>query len=139
MTDFKTYQSQFHTNVTIFIVYEQYLKYPEIKKLFNKYGYAFVVPEKNTVIVDGEIIKKPENKYLLHLIEAHEVSHIILGHKGINHKKEELEADTLSYHFLSENNYKNSLNLLLNTFESRHGKKFSEKKLSTLKKSLGLV
>lgn len=139
MTDFRTYRSEFHSNVTIFIVYKEYSKYPEIKKLFDKYGYAFAVPEKNTVIVNGEVIKRPENKYLLHLIEAHEVSHILLGHRGVNQKKEEIEADTLSYHFLAENNYKNSLNLLLDNFEKRHGKKFCQKKLKTIKKSLGLV
>lgn len=139
MTDFNTYQSQFYSKVRIFIVYQEYSKYNQIKEVFDKYGYAFVMPEKNTVIIDGEILKKEENKYLLNLIEAHEVSHILLGHKGLKTKKEELEADTLSYHFLSENNYKNSLKLLIDNFENRHGQKFSEKKLKTLKKSLGLL
>jgi hypothetical protein len=97
------------------------------------------MPEKNTVIIDGEVVKKPENQYLLNLIEAHEVSHILLGHKGLYKKREELEADTLSYHFLKENNFLKSLNLLLENFESRHGQKFDESKLKNIKKSLGLV
>lgn len=139
MSGFKTYQSQFLNKVTVFIVYEQYPKYDDIKKLFNKFGYAFVIPEKNTVFVDGEIIKKDENKYLLNLIEAHEISHILLKHNGLKTKREEFDADTLSYYFLSERNYKNSLNLLMENFESRHGKKFDFSRLKTLKKSLGVV
>lgn len=139
MSGFKTYQSQFLKSVTVFIVYEEYSKYNEIKKFFDKFGYAFVLPEKSTVIVDGEIIKKEENKYLLNLIEAHEVSHILLKHNGLKSKREEFDADTLSYHFLSENNYKNSINLLMENFESRHNKKFDVSRLKSLKKSLGLI
>lgn len=134
---FKTYVSQFFSSAIVYVIYKEYKKYSEIFESFqNNGGYSFVVPEQNTIIINGEKIKR--NRHLLSLIESHEICHILLGHKG-HGSDEDLEADVLSYHFLFENNYTQSLNLLLNNFKIKHGIEFPNNTLENLKKTLSLA
>jgi hypothetical protein len=76
-----------------------------------------------------------ENEYeILKFIEAHEISHIILGHNGPRNEKEELEADLGAYILLKSKNYEDSIKILESEFESRHGIKFSNDLLQKVEK-----
>jgi hypothetical protein len=71
---------------------------------------------------------------VLKFVEAHEVSHIILGHDGPRNKKDEIEADLGAYILLKKFNKLESLPHLISNFEDRHGIPFNEKMTQKLKK-----
>ena len=48
------YDSEFLPNVQIAVVLEENPQYKDLKPLFDEYGYGFMVPGKNLVIIDGE-------------------------------------------------------------------------------------
>ena len=47
------YNSEFLPNIQIAIVFEENPQYKDLKPLFDEYGYGFMVPGKNLVIIDG--------------------------------------------------------------------------------------
>jgi len=49
------YPSEFMENIFITVVYENNVHYPELKKLFDQYGYGFLFSEMKTIIVDGNL------------------------------------------------------------------------------------
>jgi hypothetical protein len=94
-----------------------------------------MVPNKNMVIVDGEIFDERFSSDVLKFIEAHEISHIILNHNGPRNEDEELDADLGSYLLLKSINRNDSIKVLLKNFKSRHGVKFDENLLERVKNS----
>jgi hypothetical protein len=128
------FQSEFLSEITIVVVFEEDKNYEDLLPFFEQYGYGFMVPNKNLVIIDGEELEE-ENEYeILKFIEAHEISHIILGHNGPRNEKEELEADLGAYILLKSKNYEDSIKILESEFESRHGIEFSENLLQKVEK-----
>ena len=51
-----TYKSQFLPHVTIMIVTDEYPGYEDLRPIFDQLGYGFMVPNKDTIIIDGEIL-----------------------------------------------------------------------------------
>jgi hypothetical protein len=117
------YQSEFLPEVEIYVVFSEYPKYEDLSPLFNEYGYGFLVPDKNIVLIDGEQLLELGID-TLKFIEAHEISHIILGHDGPRNQEDELDADLGAYILLK--NYHKSTDTLLNNFFERHGIEFDE-------------
>jgi hypothetical protein len=103
--------------------------------MFNEYGYGFMVPNKNLIVIDGENILDNFNVDVLKFIEAHEISHVILGHDGPRSDEEELDADLGAYLLLKDKGYTNSIKSLLKNFKQRHGIKFDENLLKRVEKS----
>jgi hypothetical protein len=103
--------------------------------MFNEYGYGFMVPNKNLIVIDGENILDSFNVDVLKFIEAHEISHVILGHDGPRSDEEELDADLGAYLLLKDKGYTNSIKSLLKNFKQRHGIKFDENLLKRVEKS----
>ena len=62
----------------------------------------------------------------LKFIEAHEITHVILNHKGPYSEIEEIEADMGAKYLLEKGGYTKSIDILLNQFENRHGRPFDE-------------
>ncbi len=131
------YKSEFLPNITIVVVFKEDPLYPQVNEYFDEYGYGFMVPGKDLVIIDGEILEEVDDTSIIKFIEAHEISHILLNHSGPRDEKEELEADLGAYLLLSHNGYNNAIDLLLEHFEDRHGIKFSEDLLPKISKKLG--
>ena len=52
------YSSEFLPNVSIAVVFEEDPQYEDLRQFFQDYGYGFMVPGKNLVIVDGGAIDK---------------------------------------------------------------------------------
>jgi hypothetical protein len=102
--------------------------------MFNEYGYGFMVPNKNLIVIDGENILDNFNVDVLKFIEAHEISHVILGHDGPRSDEEELDADLGAYLLLKEKGYTNSIKSLLKNFKQRHHIKFEEDLLKRVEK-----
>lgn len=130
-----TYNSEFLPEVTISVVFKEHPQYEKLSPLFDNFGYGFMVPNKNMVIVDGEIFDERFSSDVLKFIEAHEISHIILNHNGPRNDDEELDADLGAYLLLKSINRNDSIKVLLKNFKSRHGIKFDENLLERVKNS----
>jgi hypothetical protein len=127
------YDSEFLPNVQIAVVLEENPQYKELKPLFDEYGYGFMVPGKNLVIIDGEQFIDNFSSDVLKFIEAHEISHIIMGHDGPRSEDEEMDADLGAYILLKQKGRIDSVKTLLKHFKERHGVKFDEKLLDRVK------
>jgi hypothetical protein len=129
-----SYSSEFLPDVTIFVIFSDSPQYEQLKPLFEEYGYGFMVPNKNMILIDGEILlEEGYSDSLLKFIEAHEISHVILKHDGPRSDDEELDADLGAYLLLSKNHNLGALKTLLKHFKNRHGIKFEKKLLDRVK------
>ena len=134
MSDHISYSSEFLPSITIFVVFSDDPQYEHLKPLFEEYGYGFMIPNKNMILIDGEILLENGNtEDLLKFIEAHEISHVILNHEGPRDEDEELDADLGAFLLLSRNNNIKAIKPLLKHFKERHGIKFDEKLLDRVK------
>lgn len=127
------YNSEFLPDVSILVIFEDHPKYTDLSPIFEKFGYGFMVPKKNMVIIDGELFVDNFGMDVLKFVEAHEISHVILGHDGPRNEDDEIDADLGAYILLSQKNYSDSIDVLLDQFESRHGLEFSEDLLDRVK------
>jgi Zn-dependent peptidase ImmA (M78 family) len=135
MSDHISYSSEFLPSITIFVVFSDDPQYEHLIPLFDEYGYGFMIPNKDMILIDGEILLENGNtEDLLKFIEAHEIAHVILNHEGPRDKDEELDADLGAYLLLSRNNNIKAIKPLLKHFKERHGIKFDEKLLDRVKK-----
>ena len=127
------YNSEFLTSVQIAVVFEDNPQYEDLKHFFNDYGYGFMVPGKNLVVIDGEQLVNGLGGEVLKFIEAHEISHIIMGHDGPRSEEDEIDADLGAYILLKQAGKTDSIKTLLKQFKNRHGIKFEEKLLDRVK------
>ena len=128
-----SYNSEFLPEITIAVVFSDSPQYEKLIPFFEEYGYGFLVPNKNLVIIDGENIVENFDSDVLKFIEAHEIAHIILGHGGPRNDEEEMDADLGAYILLNNKGKKESIKHLLNNFEDRHGVNFDENLLKRVK------
>lgn len=116
------YRSEFFSDVSVVVVFNDDPLYSQVKGFFEQYGYGFMVPGQNLIVIDGEIlVGKSDAKDILKFIEAHEVGHILLKHNGPRNEKDEINADLKALVLLIEKGYDKSISLLLNHFMERHG------------------
>ena len=115
----KLYNSEWNDNIVVAVIDEGDYQYQTLAPLFNEYGYGFVLPEQKLIFIDGSY-DVVHQKW----IEAHEVAHIILGHKKEKDSKDEIEADTLAHKLLVGNGYYKAAQLVKDKFRERHGVEF---------------
>jgi hypothetical protein len=128
------YDSEFLPNVEIAVLFEGNFQYEEMKPFFEEFGYGFMVPGNNLVVIDGEQLLDSRGNNLLKFIEAHEVSHIVMGHDGPRSDDEELDADLGAYILLEKYGYLDDIKVLLREFKNRHGVRFDTSLLERVKK-----
>jgi hypothetical protein len=127
--DLIAYPSTFIPNLNINVIFKENPNYSQMKEYFDMMGYGFLVPEFKTVFLDGENFIGEDSFTFddMKFIEAHEVSHLILGHNGPRSEEDEIEADLGAYILLTKHNM--STERLKDEFEDRHGVPFSEELL----------
>jgi hypothetical protein len=131
------YVSEFLDNVTVVVVFEDDPLYSQVEVFFEQYGFGFMFPGQNIMIIDGEVlVGEPNGKDILKFIEAHEVTHMILGHDGPRNEKDEIEADLGAYLLLRDKGYSKPIELLLKHFKERHGVDFNEIMLNDIKERM---
>jgi hypothetical protein len=131
------YTSEFLDGVTVVVVFEDDPLYEQVKGFFEEYGFGFMVPGSDLIIIDGQILEgQPDAESILKFIEAHEVTHGILGHDGPRDEKDELEADLGAYLLLQDKGYYESVRTLLDHFQERHGVEFDESMLDDIKERM---
>jgi hypothetical protein len=128
------YDSEFLPNVEIAVLFEGNFQYEKMKPFFDEFGYGFMVPGNNLVVIDGEQLLDSRGNNLLKFIEAHEVSHIVVGHDGPRSDDEELDADLGAYILLEKYGYLDDIKVLLREFKNRHGVRFDTSLLERVKK-----
>ena len=134
MSEPLSYNSEFLPEITIAVVFGDNPQYEQLVPMVEEYGYGFMVPNKNLVIIDGENILENFNVDILKFIEAHEIAHVILNHNGPRSEDDELDADLGAYLLLKEKGYTDSIKSLLKNFKQRHGFKFEENLLKRVEK-----
>ena len=117
----KLYNSEWDKNIVVAVIDDGDYQYQTIAPLFNEYGYGFVAPNQMLVFIDGG---RKFNRNTLKWIEAHEVAHIILGHKKEKEANDEIEADKLAHKLLVGNGYYKAAQLIKDKFKERHGIEF---------------
>ncbi len=128
------YNSEFLDSVTVVVIFNEDPLYEQVKGFFKEFGFGFMVPGKNLMIIDGEIlVGEPDAKDILKFIEAHEVTHVLLNHDGPRDNKDELEADLGAYLLLQDKGYYESIRILLGHFQERHGVEFDESMFEDIK------
>ena len=128
-----SYNSEFLPEITIAVVFSDNPQYEKLTQFFEEYGYGFLVPNKNLVVIDGENIVDNFDSDVLKFIEAHEIAHIILGHDGPRNDEEEMDADLGAYILLKNKGREESIKHILDNFEDRHGVNFDENLLKRVK------
>ena len=128
-----SYNSEFLPEITIAVVFSDSPQYENLIPFFKEYGYGFLVPNKNLVVIDGENILENFDSDVLKFIEAHEIAHIMLGHDGPRNNEEELDADLGAFILLNNKGKQESIKHLLDNFEDRHGINFDENLLKRVK------
>ncbi len=125
--DLISYNSKFNPNTKVLVIFKNNPKYSDLENLFEEYGYGFYFSEQNLIIIDGEIFLGDNGLTIndLAFIEAHEVAHILLNHKGGRSSIDEIEADLGAYLILKKHNM--STDRLVDEFYTRHGFEFDER------------
>lgn len=133
--DILSYPSTFKPGLNITVVFKENEYYPELKSLFDEYGYGFYSPENKMIILDGEVfINSDLNFNDLKFVEAHEVSHLLLNHTGPYSEDDEMDADLGAYLLLKK--YNLPTDKLEKEFKNRHGVDFDESLLGRVKDML---
>ena len=129
------YKSIFKPDINILVAFKNYENYKILKPLFNKYGYGFYSPEDKIIILNGERFINSDLDFRdFKFVEAHEITHLLLGHTGPYSEEDEMDADLGAYILLK--NKKLSTDRLVNEFENRHGVPFTEELLERVKNRL---
>ena len=130
------FYSEYIPEVKILVLTSDNEDYEVFEPYFEKYGYGFLIPDKELIVIDGEHLVKNPSSELLKFIEAHEIGHILLGHNGPRNEEDELDADLAAYILLNSKNRYDSIKMLLKNFRQRHGVCFSQKLLNRVKNQL---
>jgi len=134
--DIISYQSIFLNDVNISIIFKENENYDMMTRLFDKYGFGFYYPKTKTIMIDGELFVDTDLTFDdLRFVEAHEVSHLILGHTGGNrYDEDEIDADLMAYLLLKKQGL--STDRLTSTFKERHGIEFTKDLLNDFQSKL---
>ena len=135
MEDIISYKSIFDKSVNVIILFEGNEMYDEFKPFFEQLGFGFASTDDRMVFLDGEVFSDGDdlNQEILRFIEAHEVSHVLLGHSTDRNDDDEIDADLGAYILLRSKGKDDAVELLQKNYEDRHKTKFDEKRVEKLK------
>jgi hypothetical protein len=127
-----SYPSTFKPGTNITVIFKENPNYETLKPYFEEYGYGFYYPEDKTIFLDGEVFVNSNLNFSdLKFVEAHEVTHLLLGHTGPYSEDDEMDADLGAYILLKNKGI--STEKLESEFKNRHGVDFDEKLLERVK------
>jgi len=130
-----SYPSTFKPGTNITVIFKENPNYETLKPYFKEYGYGFYYPEDKTIFLDGEVFVNSNLNFSdLKFVEAHEVTHLLLGHTGPYSEDDEMDADLGAYILLKNKGI--STEKLESEFKNRHGVDFDEKLLERVKNLL---
>lgn len=105
-------KSKIDSSFKMFIVYPEYGDYNSVfKPIFNSHGIGFLIPGKKQMYIDGPQMENLTKDHF-YAIQAHEIAHYNLKHKGGYTEENELEADIEGYKILISKKYKKAAEIL---------------------------
>lgn len=128
-TGIVAYNSKVNADFQVFVVYNDSPEYITIReyltKLNNSIG-ALMIDTKN-IFIDGErVIDENIDSDQLLAIEAHEIAHSMLGHKGGIDEVSEKEADLLAVALLDMDGYERAAGFLKDRLNEFYGIEYSQ-------------
>ena len=116
-------KSEIDKSFKMFVVYSEHESYSSVfSPIFKSHGLGFLIPGKKQMYIDGESLEDLTYDHLL-AIQAHEIAHYKLKHKGQYSEKQELEADVEGYKTLIDGNYTEAARILRQRIEDHYGQK----------------
>jgi Zn-dependent protease with chaperone function len=94
-------RSQIDKSFQLIILYPEYEKYSHFKKFFDAHGLGFIDVRKKIIYIDGSQMEDLTFDHLL-AIQAHEIGHYKLKHRGNYSRSQELEADIYGIDILNK-------------------------------------
>ena len=130
-------KSEIDKSFQMFVVYSEHENYAsDFAPIFKSHGLGFLIPGKKQIYIDGESLGDLTYDHLL-AIQAHEISHYKLKHKGNYSEKQELEADVEGYKILVDGNYTKAALILRKRIKEHYGKRglkmLDENKINNMK------
>jgi hypothetical protein len=130
-----SYESIFKPDINILVAFKNYKNYFQLKPLFDEHGYGFYYPKDKTIIINGEDFIGTDLGFNdMKIVEAHEITHLLLGHTGPYSEEDEMDADLGAYILLTNKGL--STDNLVKEFKNRHGVDFNEELLERVKNRL---
>jgi phosphopantetheine adenylyltransferase len=130
--DILSYPSTFKPDTNITVIFKENPNYETLDPYFEEYGYGFYYPKDKTIFLDGEVFVDSSLDFKdLKFVEAHEVTHLLLGHTGPYSEDDEIDADLGAYILLKNKGL--PTDKLVKEFKNRHGIDFDEKLLERVK------
>lgn len=116
-------KSKIDTSFKMFVLYSEHEKYAsDFAPIFKSHGLGFLMPGKKEIYIDGEAFKGLSYDHLL-AIQAHEIAHYRLKHRGTYSKKQELEADVEGHKILVDGNYTKAASILRKRIKDHYGQR----------------
>jgi phosphopantetheine adenylyltransferase len=120
-----SYESIFKPDINILVAFKNYKNYFQLKPLFDEHGYGFYYPKDKTIIINGEDFIGTDLGFNdMKIVEAHEITHLLLGHTGPYSEEDEMDADLGAYILLKSKGL--PTDKLVKEFENRHGIPFTK-------------
>jgi len=116
-------KSKIDTSFKMFVLYSEHEKYAsDFAPIFKSHGLGFLMPGKKQIYIDGEALGSLSYDHLL-AIQAHEIAHYRLKHRGTYSKKQELEADVEGHKILVDGNYTKAASILRKRIKDHYGQR----------------
>ena len=115
-------KSKIDSSFKMFVIYSDHKNYAsDFAPIFKSHGLGILMPGKKEIYIDGEGLKGLSYDHLL-AIQAHEIAHYRLKHRGTYSKKQELEADVEGHKILVDGNYTKGASILRKRIKDHYGK-----------------
>ena len=116
-------KSKIDTSFKMFVIYSEHENYAsDFAPIFKSHGLGFLMPGKKQIYIDGEALGSLSYDHLL-AIQAHEIAHYRLKHRGTYSKKQELEADVEGHKILVDGNYTKAASILRKRIKDHYGQR----------------
>lgn len=120
------FKSQIDKTFNTIVVYPEYEKYDTFEEHFKNHGLGFLDIKNKTIYIDGSSLEGLNLNHIL-AIQAHEIGHYKLKHRGNYSRKQELEADIFGINILNSLGYIEAASILKERMEGIYNKKEIEK------------
>ena len=122
------FKSPIDKKYNVMIIYPDSDYYEQITSMIPNNGLAVTDMRQKAMVINGAKIESENltNDHLL-FIQAHEIGHHYLNHKGeFGIPEQEKEADYAAYLLLKKKGYNKAAKLVIDFFKNRHGETFKD-------------
>jgi hypothetical protein len=122
-----SFESKIDKDYKVFIIYKEHNRYVELIEIMESLNNSMAIldmPNKN-IFIDGEMLLELNHDHLL-AIQAHEICHSVLDHRGGVFENDEIEADLSAINLLKNLGYLESSEILTKRLLDLRGIEYSD-------------